>query len=100
MNFFSEKPDNRFCNPKIIMDTLRNDYVPVTGERSFGDVLLITENGNRAVHMCVHVVDNVVFTKNGAHSLQPWVLMRLPEMLRQYEGDIPIQIRCFRRKTR
>lgn len=97
MNFFNEKPDNRFCDPKCILETLRNDYAVVTGERIFGDVLLITENGSKALHMCVHVADDVVFTKNGAHALQPWVLMRLPEMLRQYSGDALVQIRCYRR---
>jgi hypothetical protein len=51
----------------------------------------------QALHMCVYIVDDVVFTKNGANTQQPWVLMKLPEMFSQYASSKPYEVRVYRR---
>jgi hypothetical protein len=60
---------------------------------------MLTSADNQALHMCVHIADDVVFTKNGANTQQPWVLMRWKEMLSQYEKNRPFQVRVFRRNS-
>lgn len=100
MNFFNRVADNRFFNSDFTRQTLETDYTRVRdGSRQFGDLILLLGNGDQALHMCVYIADDVVFTKNGANTQQPWVLMKLPEMLGQYERDKPYEVRAYRRKS-
>lgn len=100
MNFFNTTPDNGFFNPEHTRQVLKADYARVgDGSRRFGDLLLLLSTNDEALHMCVYLADDVVFTKNGANMQQPWVLMRLPEMLSHYEAEKPYQIIVYRRKT-
>jgi hypothetical protein len=100
MNFFSTQPDDRFFNPDETKKALKNDYVEITkGEREFGDTLLLLSKSGQALHMCVYIADDVVFTKNGFNQAQPWVLMKLDEMLGWYEHDKPFDVLTFRRKS-
>jgi hypothetical protein len=98
MNFFRETPDDRFFDWAFTQQALRTEYVPIEAPRLFGDLILLSDERKRAVHLCVYVADDVVFTKNGADVLQPWVLMRIPEMMRRYTFGGPLETRCFRRK--
>jgi hypothetical protein len=54
---------------------------------------------NKALHMCVYLADDMVFTKNGANTQQPWVLMKISEMLGEYENEKPFQLVTYRCKT-
>ncbi len=58
---------------------------------------LIKTTGD-AYHSCVHLADNLVFTKNGRNRLSPWVIMRLEDVKKVYlyRGDGHVQ--GFRRK--
>jgi hypothetical protein len=79
---------------------LRDEYFkPKDGAKQFGDVLLLLGKDNKALHMCVHIADEMVFTKNGANTQQPWVLMKMSEMLGEYENEKPFQLVTYRRKT-
>ena len=97
MNFFKDVPDDRFCNWQYTTQVLRTEYTRVQSNWTFGDVLMLVDDQQKAVHMCVYVADNVVFTKNGADYRQPWVLMRMPEMLRHYAREKPLKMVGYRR---
>ena len=100
MNFFSTEPDDRFFNPDETKKALKNDYADVTGsEHQFGDTILLLSKSGQALHMCTYIADDVVFTKNGFNQTQPWVFMKLDEMLGWYEQDKPFDILTFRRKS-
>jgi hypothetical protein len=100
MNFFNEKPDDRFFDASFKDQQLVTDYVRVPEkERQFGDLLMLLSPGKEALHMCVYLAADVVFTKNGANAIQPWVLMRIPEMLGVYQRLQPYQIVFYRRKN-
>jgi len=96
-NFFLDHPDNRFTDPEYANKVLQSDFEPVQGEKKFGDLLLLQE-GDRAVHMCVYIAADIVYTKNGGHPYQPWILMKLDDLLIQYASDKPEQLRVFRKK--
>ena len=100
MNFFNETPSYSFVDPEVVVATLRREYVRVTTNFIFGDVLALVDNENRIVHMCVYIADDVVFTKNGATPLAPWVLMKRTEMLKQYPMEYPLQMLAYRHKSR
>ena len=100
MNFFNTLPDDGFFNPDYTQKVLRSDYAKITdGPKQFGDLLLLLGADQQALHMCVHIADDAVFTKNGANTQQPWVLMKLSEMLGEYELQKPFEIVTYRRKT-
>jgi len=100
MNFFNTTPDNGFFNPDYTRKVLHDDYTRnPAGPHEFGDLLMLASKDGQALHMCVYLADDVVFTKNGANTQQPWVLMRLPEMLANYEADKPFQVLTYRRKS-
>ena len=88
-NFFRETPDSRFTDLKFIRETLDKDYYPVISDPRFGDiVMLATERGN-VIHSSVYIADNIVYTKNSAEYLNPFLLMTIPEMLDTFEAFIP-----------
>ena len=100
MNFFNTTADNRFFNPEQTQKALETEYTRVRDDsRRFGDLLMLTSADHQALHMCVFIADDVVFTKNGANTQQPWVLMKLPEMLGQYDREKPFQVRVYRRHS-
>lgn len=99
MNFFNTQPDDRFLDPKHTMEVLNRDYQMVPKADAFGDVILLYEPGEPAlaVHMCVYLAADVVFTKNGADIFQPWILMKLPDMMAQFPSETPQKVAVFRR---
>ena len=55
----------------------------------------------KPIHVCVYIAENFVFTKNGVNPGQPWVLMRLPDILPPYFGpNKPGRILCLRHRVR
>jgi len=48
--------------------------------------------------MCVYIAADIVYTKNGGHHFQPWILMKLDDVMVQYASDKPQQLRVFRKK--
>jgi len=100
MNFFSSEPDDGFFRHEHTQEVLKKEYARVAdGARQFGDLLLLLRHDNQALHMCVYMADDVVFTKNGWNTQQPWVLMRISEMLAEYEKEKPFEVVVYRRKT-
>ena len=100
MNFLNEEPDNRFLQPDAIRQTLQSDYVQIQTNWAYGDIIVLLENGRDATHMCVYIADNVVFTKNGVDPLEPWLLMKIPDMIPRYENGKPISLLGYRKKSR
>ena len=101
MNFFNETPDNRLFDATFKDQQLLTEYYRVPEkEKQFGDLLMLLSPHRDALHMCVYLADEVVFTKNGANAIQPWVLMKVPEMLAIYQRLKPYEIVFYRRKNR
>jgi hypothetical protein len=59
---------------------------------------LLLEN-RKPAHACVYIADDVVFTKNGVNYHQPWVLMKLNDLLPRYASDRPMSIVVLRRRS-
>lgn len=103
LNFFNDPPDDRFCDPQTVKQTLENDYDKVEGEHKLGDVIVLFHPGGETVHSAVYLADDLVFTKNGGAKTQPWVYMRLNDMLEYYNAcsppNDPLQMVFLRRKS-
>ena len=84
MNFFNETPDTNFFNTAYSKRVLDTEYVAIKEEPAFGDIVTLFNGAGDPVHTCVYIADDFVFTKNGVNAAQPWVLMRMPDMLMIY----------------
>lgn len=92
MNFFRTVPDDRFLDSLYTAEYLRTRYDRVETASRLGDVILLRHDDAGGVfHSAVHIADDVVFTKNGAQPTQPWIFMRMDDMLEIYSGYLPAQ---------
>lgn len=98
LNFFRQEPDERLTDIEFVKKTLLEDYFPVPGESTFGDVLIFTKPDGTAIHACVYIADDIVFTKNGSSFAMPWILMTLADVQAFYPAEEPFEVRRYRSK--
>ncbi len=91
-------PQVYYLDARLTATHLKEAYQPVQAPFQYGDILeFITPEGN-AIHACVYVADDIVFTKNGDGMIKPWVLMWLSSVQQLYMREPGIQIAGFRLK--
>ena len=104
LNFFNEQPEDRFTDLPTVLKAIETDYFQIGGGARLGDLVLLVTRDERVVHSAVYVADDVVFTKNDAVFTQPWMLMRMPDLLDFYQAfqrvNEPLRIRFYREKDR
>ena len=91
-NFTNETPDNRFSEAEAVSKVIREDYYPIASPSRYGDVVLLVDDAQRMKHSAVFVADDVVFTKNGNNSSQPWMFMHIPDLLATYPASPPLRV--------
>ncbi|HWI57449.1 MAG TPA: hypothetical protein VNZ22_09495, partial [Bacillota bacterium] len=102
LNFFNDTPDNRLLG-EAAGETLHTGYESIPKAERFGDVILLYQREGEeviTVHTCIFVAEDIVFTKNGYDLRQPWVLMRMEDMMFKYVTDKSVGIAAFRSKHR
>ncbi|HYC72577.1 MAG TPA: hypothetical protein VEB66_15310 [Opitutaceae bacterium] len=98
MNFFRDEPDPRLADPQLMREVLDRDYrrLEPGAPRLFGDVLLLVRADGTAVHSCVYVADEIVFTKNGYSYQMPWVLATIGDVLAAYPQEPALEQVVYR----
>lgn len=99
MNFFKDVPDERFADFAETRKSLQQEYAPVTGEPGYGDVVLLTDAQGNTFHAAIYLADEVVFTKNGGHFNQPWILMKLSDLLAAYPVERGVTVGVWRQRN-
>lgn len=99
LNFFNEQPDDRFGNPGYAASVLTKNYYPVQKPSTYGDVIVLVDEKNNGLHSAVYIADNIVFTKNGNSHQQPWILMRLDNLLATYSVKGNVRPIVYRQKS-
>jgi hypothetical protein len=97
-NFFRDPPDARFLDSKHNKEVLESEYHPVNAQPVFGDLVVLLDNKGNGLHACVYIADDFVFTKNGANRLQPWVMMKMSDMLAYFYSQKPNRVVIYRCK--
>ena len=97
MNFFNDPPDDRYHDEKVWSRELEEKYA-IAELPAFGDLVFLLQPDGTPVHAAVYIADNVLFTKNGGHLRQPWLLMKLEDMLARYPVEQGVRVVCFRLK--
>ncbi|HTI97879.1 MAG TPA: hypothetical protein VL527_03170 [Dongiaceae bacterium] len=99
LNFFNEPPDDRYYDDAIWRKELDTNYT-IVDKPTYGDLVFLVHPDGVPVHCAVYLADNVVFTKNGYSFRQPWILMKLDDMLARYPATEPIKPVYFHAKAR
>jgi hypothetical protein len=100
LNFHNFEPLDRLADPMLATAYTLENYTKCTGAYRYGDILFLMDgNSGNAVHSCVYLADDIVFTKNGRSPTKPWVLMKLEDVIAQYELFYSPQVACYRRKA-
>ncbi len=97
LNFFNHAPRDYYLNTRLAADAVLIDYETVSAPYAFGDVLFFLKDGG-AIHSCVHIADDIVFTKNGDNAVNPWMLAHLEEVSDVYAFDSGVTIQGYRKK--
>jgi hypothetical protein len=98
MNFFNETPDDRFGQPAYTVEYLRTNCYTVAKANQYGDIVLVLDEKGNGIHSAVYLADDILFTKNGNNYTQPWMLMRLNELVASYSTRTPAKVSVYRRK--
>jgi len=98
-NFGNETPDNRLNDPNYAVQFIQKNYYQIAAPSRYGDVVLLLNDKNEVKHSAVYLADDIVFTKNGNNYRQPWMLMRIPDMLATYPNTPPMRVAYMRHKA-
>ncbi len=100
LNFFNYEPHQYLLDSRLATSQVLENFEPVDAPLQYGDILFFLNNTTGdAFHSCVHLADDLVFTKNGRNVLSPWVIMKLEDVKKiyLYRGDGRVQ--AFRRRS-
>jgi hypothetical protein len=86
LNFFRQKPDDRFMDTNVALETLKEDYFIVEGDFELGDIVVFLDEEGNVFHSAVYIADNLLFSKNGVSAMAPWTLMSLDDVRGYYRG--------------
>ena len=89
LNFFKDPPDSSFTKADAVRETILKDYYPVLSDPRYGDVLMLARQDGTVLHSSVFIADNMVYTKNSASYMEPFILMKIPDMIERFEAFIP-----------
>lgn len=99
LNFFNYDPHEYLLDSRLATSQVLEQFTPVEPPYQFGDILFfLDDKTGDAFHSCVHLADNIVFTKNGRNLLSPWVLLRLDDVKKIYLYKGSGHLQGFRRK--
>lgn len=99
LNFFNFEPHQYLLDARLATSQVLEQFVPVEPPYQYADILFFLDNTTGdAFHSCVHLADNIVYTKNGRNILSPWVIMRLEDVKKIYLYKGNGRVQGFRRK--
>lgn len=103
LNFFRDTADTRPVDAAIFTREIAGDHFPVTGDPRYGDILVLAKPDGEIVHSAVFIADDIVFTKNGATAIYPWMFATITDLQKQYSFLAPygqqLTLRFFRSKA-
>ncbi|MBX3750885.1 MAG: hypothetical protein KF897_12420 [Opitutaceae bacterium] len=99
LNFFNMRPDDRYQQLEAVTAAFLNEYYPVTGQPTFGDVIMFAKPDGSVIHSCVYIAADIVYTKNGASPNAPWILMSLSDVEAFYPSKEPLDLQYYRLKS-
>ncbi len=101
-NFFNTIPNDRYGKLTDLTTVTREEYEIINSPLEFGDLIFFIIPPNSAIHSCVYIAGDLVFTKDGIGFGQPFIFERLDDVVagfREDAGDFKLQY-CRRRERK
>jgi hypothetical protein len=86
LNFFNATPDDRFSDTAFTSRYIDENCYQIAKPAMLGDLVFLLDEKGGVIHSAVYVADDLVFTKNGINYAQPWILMRMKDLLALYSS--------------
>lgn len=84
LNFFAERPDDRFLDVATALETLKTGYHVVESDYRLGDIVAFVDQEGDLFHAAVYLADGLLFTKNGMSPVAPWTIMPAEQVIGYY----------------
>jgi hypothetical protein len=97
LNFFNYRVENLFLDTRLATSRVLQGYTKVNPPYAFGDGLFFLDKEGSALHSCIYLCDDLVFTKNGENLASPWIISRLGTIERIYGKAGSVHIQGYRR---
>jgi len=100
LNFFNYNPETIYLEELFAASGLLSDFDTLDEPLRFGDLLVFVTPAMNALHSCVYLAADIVYTKNGRSLFAPWVALHLDDVKKLYSesGGQPLRIQGFRKK--
>ena len=98
LNFFNATTDDRFQDTSYASTYVNENFYQIGAATKCGDLIFLRNSSGAIVHSAVHIAGDIVFTKNGINYAQPWILMRMKNLVQVYTGEKPPEVIFYRRK--
>jgi hypothetical protein len=89
LNFFRDTANEETVDAASFAREISENYYPVAGDQRYGDILVLTRPDGDIIHSAVFIADDIVFTKNGATAIYPWMFSTVQDLLMQYSFLAP-----------
>lgn len=97
LNFFNDTPDDSLTAGNLAAARLSSDYMRIEeNDICFGDIFAICRKDGTLLHTCVYIAADIVYTKDGEETQNPFVLKRISDVIPNYRRDGPISCVYFR----
>jgi hypothetical protein len=99
LNFFNFTPRDYYLDTRLASLHVIEKYDKVDAPYGFGDVLMFMTPEGNALHSCVYIADDIVYSKNGENMAAPWLLMKVGDVKRVYSHLGQTNIQGYRLKA-
>ena len=100
LNFFNDQPNDGYLFIDEVEKELTSNYGKVNSAPQLGDVVLFRNSSHNIVHSAAFIADNVVLTKNGEGTAQPWCLMKVTDVIDLYTALMgPMSVKIYRKRV-
>ncbi len=99
INFFRYHPEERFDDVWVAEDFAKANYERAEKPYRLGDLLILQPRKTGGVSQsCIFIADDIVYTKNGRSLTQPFMLMKISDLVATQPGDGPAIASVWRQK--
>jgi hypothetical protein len=100
LNFFNYNPETIYLEELFAASALLSDFDTADEPYRFGDLLVFVTPEMNALHSCIYIAADIVYTKNGRSLFAPWIVLHLNDVKKLYSesGGKPLRIQGFRKK--
>jgi hypothetical protein len=99
LNFFNLIAKDYYLDTRLASLHVLEKYDKIAPPYDFGDVLMFMTPDGNAIHSCVYIADDIVYTKNGENMAAPWLLMKIGDVKRIYSHLGQTNVQGYRLKS-